>query len=512
MLSMKRILLIAPFNGIEHTNILSKFFKEKQYNAPPLGLHQIASYLIKHNHYVDVVSPNIDYDKLTEYLSRNTYDFVGFSMLHETLENDLSLVIKAKKHLPDAVFVAGGIEVTFNPDFAFKHSPIDVIVLGEGEKTMLQLVETPQKDYHLIPGLYLRSKDEYYRTGYRKSYGEDEFREMSMGIDISNIPYRHYWDNLKSCYNNITEKKLQEIYTIRLYTTNHCPLKCSFCSSTQFRDYSQGGTTPLVYLDAKDIMKLIYRAIEAYPEVRTIYFNDDEFNLNQKRTKDLCELLIAAKDSGNIPEYLTFICSVRISNLKEEMLLVMESAGFRVLGLGVESFSQKQLDEFSKKLKVSSIEETLSLILKTTITPFVNIILTSSSTTMHDVTITIECAIEYLLKGVQINLNLYTIPLAGSTITKENNINIAYRSIKLMSGKQVLQKPERIIPKDPEVRSLLESFESIIMKKRNELTQKYDISHISSTINSALCLLCLAELMNLDTKQAKLLEYIETFS
>jgi radical SAM superfamily enzyme YgiQ (UPF0313 family) len=256
-------------------------------------------------------------------------------------------------------------------------------------------------------------------------------------------------------------------------------------------------------------MKLIYRAIEAYPEVRTIYFNDDEFNLNQKRTKDLCELLIAAKDSGNIPEYLTFICSVRISNLKEEMLLVMESAGFRVLGLGVESFSQKQLDEFSKKLKVSSIEETLSLILKTTITPFVNIILTSSSTTMHDVTITIECAIEYLLKGVQINLNLYTIPLAGSTITKENNINIAYRSIKLTSGKQVLQKPERIIPKDPEVRSLLESFESIIMKKRNELTQKYDISHISSTINSALCLLCLAELMNLDTKQAELLEYIE---
>ena len=78
-----------------------------------------------------------------------------------------------------------------------------------------------------------------------------------------------------------------------------------------------------------------------------------------------------------------------------------------------------------------------------------------------------------------------------------------------MSGKQVLQKPERIIPKDTEVRFLLESFESIILEKRNELTQKYDIRHISSTINSALCLLCFAELMNFDTKQAELLEYIE---
>jgi radical SAM superfamily enzyme YgiQ (UPF0313 family) len=77
---------------------------------------------------------------LEKELTRIPWDIIGFSTTGMTLRFDLELAHIARRVAPQAFLVAGGMEATFRPELMFELGPFDRVVLGEGERPLLELV------------------------------------------------------------------------------------------------------------------------------------------------------------------------------------------------------------------------------------------------------------------------------------------------------------------------------------------------------------------------------------
>src|SRR6185436_8302663 len=146
---------------------------------------------------------------------------------------------------PRAVIVAGGMEATFKPDLMFRLGPFNHVVLGEGEKPLLELGRRLGKEEKLA--------DAISKTPYEK------------------MPYQRYWDRLERAYRvgalptkADREARLAEIRSARLITLNYCPMGCTFCSSTNFLNVAQGGgVAGIARLEAEECMTMIKRIVAA---------------------------------------------------------------------------------------------------------------------------------------------------------------------------------------------------------------------------------------------------------
>ncbi len=124
---------------------------------------------------------------------------------------------------------------------------------------------------------------------------------------------------------------------------------CTFGSSTNVLHSAQGSVASIARLTTDDCMQMIGKIIAAQPSTRTIIFQDDIFVFtSDKRILPLCDAIVDAKQSGDLPLSLEFISTNRIDAMTPERLVAMRRAGFRVLGFGVESFSRAMLEEFNK--------------------------------------------------------------------------------------------------------------------------------------------------------------------
>ena len=119
-------------------------------------------------------------------------------------------------------------------------------------------------------------------------------------------------------------------------------------------------------------------------------------------------------EHGRIPAQLQFISTNRIDAMTEERLTAMRRAGFRVLGFGIESFSERVLTEFNKSQIYRHIEPMLSAALAAGMTPFLDLILSSPRATMHDVVETLRGAYDWMRQGCEIGMYPYVIPFSGA--------------------------------------------------------------------------------------------------
>ena len=187
-----------------------------------------------------------------------------------------------------------------------------------------------------------------------------ELRDAIFSTPYEKMPYAAYWDRLESAYRlgalpskAAREAHLAEIRSVRLITLNYCPMGCTFCSATNFLHEAQGGVAAIARLEADECVAMIERIVAAHPRARTIIFQDDIFAFTRdRRVLPLCEAIVAAKERGTIPPQLQFISTNRIDAMSEERLPAMRRAGFRVLGFGIESFSQRCLPNSTRRRSI----------------------------------------------------------------------------------------------------------------------------------------------------------------
>jgi radical SAM superfamily enzyme YgiQ (UPF0313 family) len=453
-----RVLLIGPYDP--HCG-------EYTFLAPPLGVWRLAGVLQNAGVTAKVFDPNCaslpPQRSLERELLSGPWDIVGVSTTGMTLRFDLELAHIVRRVLPKAIIIAGGMEATFRPELLFELGPFDLIVLGEGERPLLQIVARLREGGSLggIPGTAEKTREGRILSIPQRALDREELREAIYNIPYEQMPYPQYWERLERAYQvgalpskAAREAHLAEIRSVRLITLNYCPMGCTFCSATNFLHEAQGSVAPIARLEADECLHMIERIVAAHPRVRTVIFQDDIFTFTRdRRILPLCEGIAAAKQAGRIPEHLQFISTNRIDAMSEERLAAMRQAGFRVLGFGIESFSQRVLVEFNKGQIHRHIAPMLNAALASGVTPFLDLIVSSPHSSLADVAITLREAYKWLRKGCEIGMYPYVIPFSGAAFARDPALapftHYAHRQVAGTS--LAWEQPAKILPIDPAV-------------------------------------------------------------
>ncbi len=485
------ILLIGPFDP--HCG-------EYTFLAPPLGVWRLAGVLESAGIKTKVFDPNCCSEPPQRALERElasaAWDIVGVSTTGMTLRFDLELAHLVRRAVPKALIVAGGMEATFRPELMFELGPFDLIVLGEGERPLLEIAARLRAGQppRGIAGTAERTREGTTLSIPQRALTREELRDAIYSTPYEKMPYQAYWERLESAYRvgalpskAAREAYLAEIRSVRLITLNYCPMGCTFCSATNFLHEAQGSVASVSRLEADECLTMIERIVKAHPRARTIIFQDDIFSFTQdRRILPLCEGIIAAKHSGRIPTHLQFISTNRIDAMSEERLGAMRRAGFRVLGFGIESFSRKVLGEFNKAQIHRHIEPMLSAALAVGVTPFLDLILSSPHSALEDVGQTLREAYHWLRRGCEIGMYPYVIPFSGAALSSDQALlpHTHYAHRRVAGTNISWEQPVKILPIDPLVAETILRIEKRFETMLGQLERK--VAHLPSRVRSLL--------------------------
>ncbi|MDD5627253.1 MAG: radical SAM protein [Patescibacteria group bacterium] len=288
---------------------------------PPLGLLYIAAYLEKHNISVklyDVTVQGLTLKKLMQEIEKENPKVVGLSALSPSIRSAYRLASEMKKewgnHGP--MVGLGGPHISADPDFARRFPIFDFYVIGEGELTMLKIVQK------VLAGK--RVKGVFYA-------------EPIQNLDDLPFPARHLTD--VSNYHRGVETKLTNdaaaIYKrASMIGSRGCPFHCCFCSRPVHK-------TNYRFRSAENIIKEMETIYNQYNG--KFHFHDDTFSLNRENIKNFCQLLI--KKGLNA----TWGAMTRANSVNEELIKLMAKAGCNNLLFGVESGNERIRNEVIHK-------------------------------------------------------------------------------------------------------------------------------------------------------------------
>jgi radical SAM superfamily enzyme YgiQ (UPF0313 family) len=494
------VLLIGPYDP--HCG-------EYTFLAPPLGVWRLAGVLEAAGVRTKVFDPNCCSEPPQRALEceilNGAWDVIGSSTTGMTLRYDLELAHLARRFAPRALLVAGGMEATFRPDLMFELGPFDLVVLGEGERPLLDLVTRLRAGQGIegISGTAQRTADGRVISLQQRALSRQELRDAIFSIPYERMPYEAYWERLEAAYRvgslpskAAREAQLAEIRSVRLITLNYCPMGCTFCSATNFLHEAQGSVASIARLDAQECLQMIERIVAAQPRIRTLIFQDDIFSYTRDhRILPLCEGIATAKRTGRLPAHLQFISTNRIDAMSIERLTAMRRAGFRVLGFGIESFSPRVLGEFNKAQIYRHIEPMLSAALSLGVTPFLDLILSSPRASLEDVAETLREAYRWLLRGCEIGMYPYVIPFSGAALAKDASLapHVQYVNRQIAGTAISWSQPAKILPIDPVVADVVMRIERNFELMLGSLER--EAAHLPSRVRSLVWILCSLRIM-----------------
>jgi len=305
----------------------------------PLGLAYLGAVLEKNNHEVDIL--NLTYSNwedvkpnAIEKIKSFNPDILGISILSNSRISTKRLIEEAKKINPNLIVIAGGVHTTFLYNQILENYPVDYAVLGEAEKTIIELSDAiknkkPLEDFKKIKGIAFKEKNQIIKT---------EPRERIRNLDELPFPKHEFF-----------EKTILKYDTAYMMTSRGCPFGCSFCPSSAYWGRC------MIQRSAENILEEIKYLLKKYPNIKKIYFLDDEFLVNNNRIIQLCKMLI----ENNIK--IKWSCLGRASSINDELISWIKRAGCFEVIFGVESGSQRILDNIGKKVKVEQIENAIKI-------------------------------------------------------------------------------------------------------------------------------------------------------
>ena len=287
-----------------------------------------------------------------------------------------------------------------------KVNHVDYTIVGEAEESLPLFIEELQKpnpNFEIISGL------NYIKDG-KIFQNAPAFVE-----DIDKLPITD-WSlvDLKSYPRSYLARK--HPYA-PILTSRGCPYPCTFCSIPSISGRKFRPRSPEKVVEE---MKRLYEL-----GVKEVMFWDDNFTLVRPRAMKICELLI--KENMN----LIWSCpqGVRIDLIDDEILAKMKQSGCYYVSLGIESGSNRVLQDMKKKITVEKIREKVPLIKKAGINSWGFFILGYPTETKEDILATINLSREIGLSRVSYHI-YQPVPGTEAFDTFVTDKNIQWDKIK----------------------------------------------------------------------------------
>ena len=361
---------------------------------PLLGPVYIGT-LLKDRHDVKIYNENITELLYNEIIDSNV---ILISIMTPTAPRgyDIAKIIGGKKHI-----VFGGSHATFMPEEALRFGNV---VKGECEGNIVDLIENLNSNRQIYEGEPIKNLDD---------------------LPIPDL-------SLIEGYNS----KVKPILTSR-----GCSYNCNFCTVHKM-------------FGRKYRIRSEESVIEELRDSKDVFFYDDEFLINRKRSESLLESMIK---KGIRPGWTA---QVRADDIKDESFVrLLKKSNCFALCFGFEYLTQENLDACNKKLKLDDIYRAIELAKKYDII-------------VHGMFM-FEGEMDYNKTGIDsLQLSIPT-PLPGSDLFEETKGNLIvnpfedYHYWRYFDGQHVVSPYKNLSPKEVQeqtIKSLKEfySFQKII--------------------------------------------------
>ncbi|MEW6188637.1 MAG: radical SAM protein, partial [Actinomycetota bacterium] len=307
-------------------------------NCVPSGIMYLSSVLREKGHQVDILDWNghrYAQSELKEIVKANAgaYDLVGVGGIVTTYKPTKWVTSTIKKYHPHVPVIVGGPLATSVPEILFRDMEIDIVCIGEGELTILDLMDN-LGDLSKVKGLAYRDGDEI-----RMNPPRELIR------DLDSIPFPDYenLDTLEIYLKNpigylnrrkwVDGKPVGEIKSVNIVSARGCPFSCNFC-------YSKYLGSVYRVRSVKNVVDEMEYVIEKFG-CGYIHFTD-ELSFTKQRIHEFCDEL---KRRGI---KVIWGGAFRIDALDRESMERIREAGCRHIGCGIESFSPKILRAMNK--------------------------------------------------------------------------------------------------------------------------------------------------------------------
>lgn len=331
-----KVILINPFMNLKEFGAYGRFMQP----VPPIGLAYIAAVLEKEGVGVEIIDNfvlRLDTGKLLAEIKRRQPDIVGISCLTPSAPGVFALARLIKEYNKTIKVVLGNIHATIFADSILKREAVDVVVRGEGEWTMRELVKAI-RDNRLLTSVQGIS----FKDGPDVIHNED--RALISNLD--ELPYPA-WRLLPIKHYGFLPFMDIRKPGLSMLSSRGCPYKCTFCSLVKLGSVYRR-RAPLSVVDEFEYI------VENFP-IKQIGFVDPIFALSKKNTLEICNEIIRRK----LNKKILWLCETRIDLMDKEILDIMREAGCRRILYGIEAGVNETLTAIGKKYNRQTIIDTI---------------------------------------------------------------------------------------------------------------------------------------------------------
>ncbi|CAD7837876.1 MAG: hypothetical protein [Olavius algarvensis Delta 4 endosymbiont] len=276
-----------------------------------------------------------DVDALVAAIDEQKPEILGFTLYTETVLYGYDLIGSLEERTGLCV-VAGGPHATAEPVEVLEHG-FDVVVVGEGEETLVDLVRAIRSGGNLseVAGLAWADDAGALQISPPRALPKD-LDVLPGPLDVIDLiePERYVAPGMALLPPVITSRG--------------CPGRCTFCSN-----------------DVSGNRYRFHSAVRVIEEVRgwqehggaaSLFFQDTAFTAHRKRTLELCRQL------ENLSSAISWVCKSRCDQIDRELAMAMAAAGCTAVFFGAESGSDAVLARVGKGLTAGDIEKSVKVV------------------------------------------------------------------------------------------------------------------------------------------------------
>jgi radical SAM superfamily enzyme YgiQ (UPF0313 family) len=320
-----------------------------------LGLALVAAYLRQDGftvHIVDGFADDLAPDAVAARVLDFAPDLVGFACTHQSYDNMLKIAVALRERLPQAHLTIGSEHATYAAHEILLGSPLDSVVRGEGEETMLDLARAlaSSRPLQTVAGIFFRSGNEVVENPARPSIK-----------DIDTLPFAAR-DTLGQAASR------GKPVLIGMLGSRGCYSKCSFCNAHQFFRLGGGKAVrrrspksivlELAQLYENHVRGLVRQGIDA-----SITFYDATFippdKVSKKWAREIAEGLI---ERGIRIPFRAYVRADSFTDKDVELIGLLKQAGLRSVFVGFDSGSDELQEAYDKGASVEQNMKTVRML------------------------------------------------------------------------------------------------------------------------------------------------------
>ena len=383
--------------------------------TPPLGLAYLGAVLLKAGYGVEALDLNatpMSEAEIRQFISSNPPCILGISTYTETHNNGIGIARLVKEINPEVKIVFGGPHASVLYEEVAREAGVDVVVIGEGEYTMLELA-----------GYFLKAKGNLADINGIAFVTDGKFtltKDREPITDPDELPF-----------------PARDLFYLHLYdfpisilsSRGGCPFACNFCAVNIIWKGKRRFRSPGKVLE--EAISIIQNR-----QVNRVNFSDDSFTMDRSRVLELCRML---KETFRAMVF-EWQCATRVDLVDNELLREMRFAGCKSIQYGVEAGSQKILDSIGKKIRLEQVKKAVSITLRYGMEVSCSFMFPHPEDTEETIREQIALMRDLKEMGAVITLAMTT-PLPGTQLYENANelgINILARNWEEYDGKHLV--------------------------------------------------------------------------